>query len=272
MGVVPETWPKKNIFTMLPKFKRALQPADFRPVVFLRLLYKTFVYMTLGRIEKQLDTAQPEEQHGFHANYCIEEHWLTANFVIDKTVATGEPVWIVTLALSKSFDHVHWGSLWQALRQHEVSNHMVWILQCLYHDQVGTVPSSSGTSHPSDIRQGVRQGCVLSPRLFACVLQWALRSWRARSKHSGLNFGMAWHHFWIFVLRTIYSFLRFQGKNLFLCWGNFLARCRKLAWSSMHPRLVSRLRHNHPQVYACKMGPKCLCYRMIVATNRWVVF
>ena len=66
---------------------------------------------------------------------------------------------------------------------------MVWILQCLYHDQVGTVRGSSGTSRPFDIRQVVRQGCVLSPRLFACVLQWALRSWRARAEHYGLNFG-----------------------------------------------------------------------------------
>ena len=116
----------------------------------------------------------------------------------------------MTLAISKSFDHVHWGSLWQALRQHEVSDHMVWILQCLYHNQVGTVLSSSGTSHPFDIRQGVRQGCVLSPRLFVCVLQWALRSWRATIKHHGLNLGMGWHHFWIFALRTVYFFLRFH--------------------------------------------------------------
>ena len=164
-GVVPETW-QKTIF------ERALQPADFRPVASLRLLYKTFAYMILGRIEKQLDKAQPEEQHGFRANYRIEEHLLTANLVIDKTVATGKPVWIVSLDLSTAFDRVHWGSLWQALRQNEVSDHMVWILQCLDHDQVGTVRGSSGTSRPFDIRQGVRQGCVLSPRLFACVLQW----------------------------------------------------------------------------------------------------
>ena len=191
-GVVPGTW-QKTIFTMLPKFKRALQPTDFRPVASLRLLYKTFAYMILGRIEKQLDKAQPEEQHGFRAKYRMEEHLLTANLVIDKTVATGKPVWIVSLDLSKAFDRVHWGSLWQALRQHEVSDHMVWILQCLYHDQVGTVRGSSGTIRPFDIRQGVRQGCVLSPRLFACVLQWALRSWRARVGHCGLDFedGMA---------------------------------------------------------------------------------
>ena len=144
--------------------------------------------MILGRIEKQLHKAQPEEQHGFRAKYRIEEHLLTATLVIAKTVATGKPVWIVSLDLSKAFDRVPWGSLGQALRQHEVSDHMVWIFQCLYHDQVGTVRGSSGTSRPFDIRQGVRQGCVLSASLFACVLQWALRSWRARVEHYGLDF------------------------------------------------------------------------------------
>ena len=189
--------------------------------------------MIFGRIEKQLDKAQPEEQHGFCAKYRIAEHLLTANLVIDKTVATGKPVWILSLDVSKAFDRVHWGPLWQALRQPEVSDHMVWILQCLYHDQTGTVRGSSGTSRPFDIRQGARQGCVLSPRLRACVLQWVLRSWRARVEHYGLNFedGMARRHFWIFVLRTIYSFLRLQRKNLFLCWRHLLARCRKLVWS-----------------------------------------
>ena len=30
-----------------------------------------------------------------------------------------------------------------------------------------------------NITGGVRQGCVLSPRLFCSVLQWAMREWRA---------------------------------------------------------------------------------------------
>ena len=145
--------------------------------------------MILGRISKQLDTAQPEEQHGFRAKYRIEEHLLTANLVIDKTVAT---VWILSLGLSKAFHRVHWGSLWQALRQD--ASQTTWFgFSIAFTTIIGTVRGSSGTSRAFDIRQGVRQRCVLSPRLFACVLQWALRSRRARVEHYGLDFedGMA---------------------------------------------------------------------------------
>ena len=110
--------------------------------------------MILGRIEKQFDKAQPEEQHGFRAKYRIEEHLLTANLVIAKTLATGKPAWIVSSDLSQVFDRVRGGSLWQALRQHDVSDHMVWILHCLHQDQVGTMRGFSRTSRPLDIRQG----------------------------------------------------------------------------------------------------------------------
>ena len=40
----------------------------------------------------------------------------------------------------------------------------------------------------------------------------------------------------------------------------------------MHRKFLFWRLHNHPQVYACRMGPKCRCYRVIVATNGWVVF
>ena len=39
-----------------------------------------------------------------------------------------------------------------------------------------------------DIAAGVRQGCVLSPRLFCSVLEWALSKWRAQLNGVGYNF------------------------------------------------------------------------------------
>ena len=60
----------------------------------------------LGRIEATLEAGQPEEQHGFRAQRRIEEHLLTTDFVLDKTLALDVPVWIVNLDSSKTFDKV----------------------------------------------------------------------------------------------------------------------------------------------------------------------
>ena len=63
--------------------------------------YKVFAYLVLGRIEATLEQRQPEEQHGFRSGRRIEEHLLTANIVIDKTLLANVPLWIASLDLSK---------------------------------------------------------------------------------------------------------------------------------------------------------------------------
>ena len=127
---------------MLPKTHRARVPADFRPIANLRLLYKVFAYLVLGRIEPTLEQHQPEEQHGFRSGRRIEEHLLTANTVIDKTLLANEkkvPLRIVSLDLSKAFDRVSWDSLWGGLLRHGVSEHLVWALRLIYWEQKGQI-------------------------------------------------------------------------------------------------------------------------------------
>ena len=185
-GERPESW-CKTLFSMLPKKTWPLQPADFRPIANIRLLYKTFAYLLLGRREHLLEGGQPEEQPGFRPGRRLEEHLVTANLLLDKTDAVGIPVWIISLDLSKAFDRVHWPALWRALVEEGIPDHLVWILQCVYFGQCGEVVADLGQSRKFNIKGGVRQGCVLSPRLFCAVLQWAMREWRAAVGNMGFN-------------------------------------------------------------------------------------
>ena len=134
--------------------------------------------MILGRIEHTLDTHQPEEQHGFRSKYRLEEHLLTANLFLDKATPRGIPVWMVSLNLSKAFDRVRWPTLWNALRAQGISDHMICMLSKLYEGQSGEVRGKCGSSRNFPITSGVKHGCVLSPRLFSAVLQWAMKGWR----------------------------------------------------------------------------------------------
>ena len=132
--------------------------------------HKLFAYLMLGRMEDSLEAMQPEEQHGFRQGRRIEEHRLTANVCLQKTLAASTPLWIISLDLSKAFDKIDWNALWSALRQHGISEHLIWILQCVYYGQTGVVRERDVDSCGFDIRGGVRQGCVLSPRLFSAAM------------------------------------------------------------------------------------------------------
>ena len=115
----------------------------------------------LDGAEANLDAHQPQEQHGFRKGRHVEEHLLTANLIIDKSFACNLPMWIISLDLSKASDRVDWDALWDALRHHGVSEHIIWILQVMYHDQKGLSHDASKSSREFPIKGGVRQGCAL---------------------------------------------------------------------------------------------------------------
>ena len=175
---------------MLPKSGRAKTTGDFRPIAMVRLFYKIFAYMLLARIEPAIEARQPEEQHGFRPNHRSEEHLVTANLVVDKCCAIDTPVWVISLDLSKAFDRVDWNKLWLALLDHGVSEHIVWIMQCLYFSHRGHVRGETDLSEEFSINGGVGQGRVLSPRLFTGVLQWAMGKWRSKVASEGLGIDM----------------------------------------------------------------------------------
>ena len=96
----------------------------------------------------------------------------------------------LSLDLSKAFDRVDWGALWLALSEHGVSSHMLWILQKLYFGQHGEVTGQGGNSRTFQINAGVRQGCVLSPKLFSSVLHWAMSKWRTWAEGCAFGFDL----------------------------------------------------------------------------------
>ena len=53
-GEVPSSW-RRTMFTMLGKNAKAKFVSDFRPIASVRVLYKTFAYVMLGRIEQCLE-------------------------------------------------------------------------------------------------------------------------------------------------------------------------------------------------------------------------
>ena len=63
--------------------------------------------------------------------------------MLDKTLALDVPVWIVSLDLSKAFDKVKWESLWEALSEHGVSDHILWVLQRIYCGQTGRIEDNN---------------------------------------------------------------------------------------------------------------------------------
>ena len=179
----------KHCSNCFPKLTVLASQLIFGPLQTYAYCTKSLPIWCLVGLRRRWEQHQPEEQHGFRSGRRIEEHLLTANIVIDKTLLANVPLWIVSLDLSKALDRVSWDSLWGGLLRHGVSRHLVWALRLIYWEQKGQIITKQDTSREFDIKAGVRQGCVLSPRLFSCVLEVALKKWREQLQDGGLDFG-----------------------------------------------------------------------------------
>src|SRR5437870_449900 len=78
--------------------------------------------------------------------------------------------------LEKAFDRVQREVLWWALREVEVEEWLIKVIQSLYEGATTSVKLISGESQPFEVKVGVHQGLVLSPLLFIIVLKALSRS------------------------------------------------------------------------------------------------
>ena len=106
----------------------------------------------------------------------LKNHLLSANIMIDNILLANAPLWMVSLDSSKAFEREDWRSLCTSPR-------LISFPQMTYANQKGQVMNNTDTTHEFDICAGVRQGCVLSRRLFCSVLQLAMGRWRNQVEH-----------------------------------------------------------------------------------------
>ena len=144
-------------------------PSEYRPVAtirIIRLFYKRFAYMILGRAETQLETHQPEKQHSFRGGRRVEEHLVTTHLILDKLSGANVPIWIASLDLVKAFDRVHWPALCVETKRGKLLAAMV---------AAGLLPYT------------VEYDKDLSQRLFCSVLEKSMANWCDEMQHLGLD-------------------------------------------------------------------------------------
>ncbi len=87
-------------------------------------------------------------------------------------------VHLLLLDASKAFDQVKFFKLFQELINRNVSPMVLRLLSVTYINQTLQVEWKSKISDRFSVVNGVNQGCVLSPILFAIHVDGCCRSWR----------------------------------------------------------------------------------------------
>ena len=111
-----------------------------------------------------------EAQNGFRKGRCGADNIFVLNTILWKAKAMKEQVHLGFVDISKAYDSVNRDILWQKLEKIGIRGAFLETLKALYSgDSIRCLFNDTKTG-PVYLRRGLRQGCSLSPLLFALYI------------------------------------------------------------------------------------------------------
>lgn len=78
---------------------------------------------------------------------------------------------VISLDAEKAFDRVRWDFLFHTLEKFGLGSNFVSWIKVLYCDPVAAIQTNNSLSPFFQLQRGTRQGCPLSPLLFAIAIE-----------------------------------------------------------------------------------------------------
>lgn len=178
-GKPPQAWNRSVVVLFFKKGDKALLK-NYRPISLLSHVYKLFSRVITNRLARRFDDFQPPEQAGFRKGFSTIDHIHTLRQVIQKTEEYNQPLCLAFVDYEKAFDSIETWAVLQSLQRCQIDYRYIEVLKCLYENATMSVRLQDQSSKPIQLQRGVRQGDVISPKLFTAALEdvFKLMDWK----------------------------------------------------------------------------------------------
>jgi hypothetical protein len=141
---------------------------NYRPIMMSSIFLKIFEVCLLNRIKDFF--IFNDRQHGFRENYSTSTAIFTLKETIHSYLDKKSTVYASFLDIAGAFDKVNHGILMNKLISLKIPNVFINIISFMYENQYACVKYKNSLSNSWNIKNGVRQGGVLSPFFFSCYI------------------------------------------------------------------------------------------------------
>jgi len=132
--------------------------------VYLRILY--------NRIQRAAEESDllGEIQNGFRKGRRATDNILVMETIIRKYKHEKKNLTVILLDITKAYDRICRKTLWYKLQQYGFPDVLIDNLKAVYFDPKSILVFQGVETEPLEMKIGLRQGCVLSPILFALYI------------------------------------------------------------------------------------------------------
>ena len=167
----PESWNTEGV-TLIFKGGDRQNISNYRGIAISNTLGKIFAKILANRISKTAEEKDwlGENQAAFRKNRGVEDHLFTLNWIWEKSRLKRESLYITFIDLKKAYDSVYRDILWESLKQIGVQQEYIEMVKCLYINHRRYIRVKDQKTETIVCNRGLRQGCPLSPILFAILI------------------------------------------------------------------------------------------------------
>lgn len=171
-GLLPPTLYEASISLIHKTGKDPLEPGSYRPISLLNVDYKILAKILAMRLESVLPTVVSPDQTGF-----VKERLLffnirrLFNIIYTQNANKHESEVLLSLDAEKAFDRVEWDFLFSTLSRFGFGPQYISLIKLLYAQPKASVRTNNMDSSFFSLHRSTRQGCPLSPLLFALTME-----------------------------------------------------------------------------------------------------
>lgn len=186
-GKMPPSW-NEAVISVLPKEgKDKLECGSYRPISILNVDYKLYTGILAKRLEKILPQLIHKDQTGFISQRQTYDNIRRSLHILNHIYQNKMEALLISLDAEKAFDSVNWSVLYKALERFGIHENFIKGIRTIYNKPVARIKINGYLTDTITLQRGTRQGCPISPLLFALYIE-PLAQWIRQTKNiKGIN-------------------------------------------------------------------------------------
>lgn len=170
-GAVPDSWREAIISVIAKEGKDVTNCSNYRPISVLNVDYRLFTEILARRIEKILPDVISLDQTGFIKHRQTQDNIRQTLHIIKHIDEKKLEALIMGMDAEKAFDSVGWEFLFRVMKRFNFHEKCIKTIQTLYTNPIARIKVNGSLSKTIKLGKGCRQGCSVSPLLFAIFLE-----------------------------------------------------------------------------------------------------